>query len=293
MISLVSLRVRARHLDHSNITAAARRVFGGVYQETDIRVFGGEGNQTESGRDLLMVLLPDVSFIIHDFSEPYFDMSAGDEFLDQLDPRAAVRIREHNAWLSVDAVMASPSLSPDALYRFIARLHSEFADDECLLLYRPEDGRWWDFSVPALECLAGENPNQSLPDVTDPPIGMLAADDPRIFEASAEAQRRFGEFRAAFEDRQDGEDYLVKFALTDGVETEHIWMSVESISHTRVHGRLDNRPLKLRQHQLGDPVTTGIEEIEDWYIVGKNRPSGGFSIDLVQSVIPDPRDGMV
>ena len=69
----------------------------------------------------------------------------------------------------------------------------------------------------------------------------------------------------------------IKVPFDAGKKKEYMWVEVLRIDGTQVHGRLANEPRGVPSLKMGDPVTVGIDELNDWlYIDGRNR-FGGFT----------------
>ena len=109
--------------------------------------------------------------------------------------------------------------------------------------------------------------------------------DPRFKAAEAEARRRWPEFVAAFNRHEPNVAYAVKAKFMDGNVTEWMWVQVESIAGDAVRGKLDNDPVDVHNVKVGDHVTKGLADIDDW-IVGRNGSvaQGGFTTKVLQQI---------
>src|SRR5207248_9378684 len=121
------------------------------------------------------------------------------------------------------------------------------------------------------------------------PVVYVAADNPRMKAAVAEARRRWPEFIAAFEGRHrvargasDGV-FSAKAAFRDGEREEFMWVKVTAIENDVVFGTLDNEPGVVKNVRLGQRVKFPLSELNDWiYRQGKDL-RGVFTIAAVRA----------
>lgn len=115
-----------------------------------------------------------------------------------------------------------------------------------------------------------------------PAVAVLPDDDPKLAAAAAEANRRFGEFLAAFESRRPGETFAVKVPFADDYGREFMWVNVASVDDRFVIGRLDNRPAYVRAVRAGQKVRVPRTGLNDWLIVRGGELVGGFTLKVIQ-----------
>jgi uncharacterized protein YegJ (DUF2314 family) len=115
-----------------------------------------------------------------------------------------------------------------------------------------------------------------------PAVAVLPDDDPRLAAAAAEANRRFGEFLAAFDHRKPGETFAVKVPFADDYGREYMWVRVAAVDDRYIVGRLDNRPAFVRAVRPGQKVRVPRAGLNDWLIVRGGQLEGGFTLKVVQ-----------
>ncbi|MEZ6068058.1 MAG: DUF2314 domain-containing protein [Planctomycetaceae bacterium] len=104
--------------------------------------------------------------------------------------------------------------------------------------------------------------------------------------AVEEAQRRWPEFVERFERRAAGEHFAVKVPITRGENTEFIWLEVTAIEGDSIYGELANEPHDLGGLSLGDRVTSGLTDLNDWMFVPVNGETiGGFTLAAINQTV--------
>ena len=110
-------------------------------------------------------------------------------------------------------------------------------------------------------------------------VVQLGADDPGLVAAAAEAQRRWPEFVAAFNEHRPGRKCAVKYsAPIKGGGNEHIWIMVTALGSGTISGPLGNNPVEDIGLNLGDAVTIQTGDVKDWLFTDGQSMTGGFSI---------------
>jgi uncharacterized protein YegJ (DUF2314 family) len=105
----------------------------------------------------------------------------------------------------------------------------------------------------------------------------------KLAKSSAEARKAYPDFELSFK-RKTGENHSVKFPFTIDDTTEHMWISVNDISGTKITGVLMNDPIDLVELKPGDVVTRDASELEDWEYRDSNGVHGSFSSSVLQEV---------
>jgi uncharacterized protein YegJ (DUF2314 family) len=110
------------------------------------------------------------------------------------------------------------------------------------------------------------------------PVVNISGDDPRMKAAVEEARQRWAEFVEAFQRRHPNhESFSVKLPITDGKNTEFIWVSVEAIEGDQIVGDLANEPVDLRFMKLGSRVRGSVADLNDWAYISDGEMVGGFT----------------
>lgn len=183
----------------------------------------------------------------------------------------------HRGWVGVDFVAGD---KPDDMYGLLGQIAAELITPSASLVFIPalslvarptaelteamRQGRWID----RLEVL--------VPSM----LHTRPQDDEALAAAADEARSRFDEFAIAFEEGS-GREFSVKFPFTDGAQTEHMWIAVESINGDSILGTLGNQPGIVTNVREGDPVTRTLDELEDWLYMDGETMVGGFSVRVL------------
>jgi uncharacterized protein YegJ (DUF2314 family) len=225
---------------------------------------------------------PPAFFTIHCFDEPYFD-DPEDVAESVPELRAQQAIAQHKAWISVDLIhwMGEDDDRTEA-YRLIGRLLAELADENCLAVLDPGEGRIFVYDPETERKLRSDNPLRELQEMYYAPIATIDGDDEQMKAAVAEAKRRWPEFIAAFEGRDNEEnDFLIKAPFSHDEFTEFMWVKVTGIENRVVYGELGNEPANIPQLHEGDLVRVKEEDVNDWMCVLQGKPVGGFTLKVL------------
>jgi len=237
--------------------------------------------------------------LIHNVDAPYFDdPDAVAESVREIRVRQA--IEQHRAWVAVDVVQwfgAEDDEGRRHAYRLIARLLAELADENCLAVVEPVEGRVFLYDPTTEEKLRSDDPLEALCDWYYPPVLVIEADDPEMQAAVNEARRRWPDFVAAFEARHDqhGDEeppFLVKAPFTDGEHVEFMWVRVTGIENQIIYGVLENMPANVRSIHVGQRVRVRLDNLNDWMCILDGKPAGAFTLQVLakKSRTDDPPD---
>jgi uncharacterized protein YegJ (DUF2314 family) len=223
-----------------------------------------------------MARVGDHMLLINTFPAPYMQNPArAAERIDELRLRKAVA--EHRAWLSADLLGQYEGEALEKGIETIARLAAALADHRCLALYLPHADRLIPYDPDLPGKLREPNPMGALGWAMSPVV-PISGDDPRMKAAVAEARERWPEFLAAFRSPKPGQQHFaVKLPITDGKNTEFIWVSVVSIEGGEILGDLANQPVDLRFMKEGDRVRGKLEDLNDWAWLEGQELVGGFT----------------
>jgi uncharacterized protein YegJ (DUF2314 family) len=109
-------------------------------------------------------------------------------------------------------------------------------------------------------------------------VMKVAADDPELAQARAEAKTLLPEFIAALSAPERGQIFSLKVALpTSDGSSEHIWLGQLEYAQGRFRGKVDNVPA---DHAIkeGAVVVVREDEVEDWSIAQLERKSNSLTI---------------
>jgi uncharacterized protein YegJ (DUF2314 family) len=294
LMSLVLLFREPVYLEPQTLARVASRAW-----DADIQIAteedGDEPLGTEQARSMLVGQSPHFFcshwpglFLIHNVDAPYFDdPDAVAESVREIRVRQA--IEQHQAWIAVDVVEwfgSDDQSGRRQAYRLIAKLLAELADENCLAVVEPGEGRAFLYDPTTEEKLRSDDPLDALRDWYYPPVLAIEADDPQLQAAVSEARRRWPEFVAAFETRHDqhGDDeppFLVKAPFTDGEHVEYMWVRVTGIENQVIYGVLENTPANVRSVAEGQRVRVRLDNLNDWMCILEGRPAGAFTLQVL------------
>ncbi len=269
-ISLVLLLKQPRVLDAGALARAASEAFG-------VTVTPGEEVAGETPHFLLH--LDGRLFAVHNVAESYFDNAAA-VAAETPELRLRKAVARHRAWLSVDFLHAALGAERDP-YPLLGKLAAALAGDDCLAVCVPARRCVYPYDESVPKKLRGADPLSALRRSRPVPVVGVRRNDRRLRAAVAEARRRWPEFVAAFEERQQGQIFSVKVPVREGRLTEHMWVSVSALENDMIYGRLDNEPLDVKRLHAGDRLRVPVGDLDDWLFTNGEALAGGFTIDVL------------
>ena len=113
----------------------------------------------------------------------------------------------------------------------------------------------------------------------EPEFFVIDDQDSQMRHAVHDARKTVGVFIKALQHpAADQRDFEVKKPFVKDGEVEHLWLSDVHFSGNRLHGRVDNRPQKIKGLKVGDLVSVNPDEITDWAFVENGKLHGGYTI---------------
>lgn len=222
-----------------------------------------------------------VLLCIHNRAEPYLDDPEA-AAAECRDARLAGLMREHRAWISIDAMQSlDPAVPRESFYPQMARFIAALDHSSCLALFVPQTDRCLPWTDDLRAALLSPDPRQSLQDLYPEPVLQMSDEDPEMKAAVAKARERWPEFVEAFNRREPEQPFAVKFPLHDGENVEFIWMNVSAIEGDTIRGTLGNTPLAGHRYSEGDPVETTVQELNDWMYSEGEKLAGGFTTEVL------------
>ncbi|HOF87107.1 MAG TPA: DUF2314 domain-containing protein [Armatimonadota bacterium] len=290
MISLVLLRSSRLALTEDDVRARVSRALGtqfdlGNEHATEfVMEMPKEARPPFGEGQTFMVQLNAGLFFVHSYGQPYADLDGR-----AVDGITDLRLRrimtDHRAWLSVDLLSAPEGAAREAAYPTIGKILAAMLDAESLGVLAPQLSRCHPLNDDARDALRGDDP-LALFSAMPVPILSVAADDPAMTAAIAEARRRWPEFVAAFTARAaETQGFHVKAAFTHGDATEHIWVEVDAIDGETITGSVGNDPENIPGLQYHDRVTVTVERISDWLYFNGQEMVGGFTVKVLTEMI--------
>ncbi len=288
LVSLVAFLPEPLFLDNTVLAHLAGRcwdVHMGTEEDESVESFVvGESPH-------FLVKYEDCFFTVHNVDVPYFEEPAEiAEHMNELRIRHA--IEDHQAWVSVDLIRGDESATDEqAAYRLIARLLLELIDDDCMAICCPGTGQIYPYHESLQRELQKGDPFDTLRELFFPPVLGIEADDPRMQKAVQEARERWPDFMSAFEKRDGDQHFSIKAPVTDGHNTEYIWVNVSAIENDIIYGTLGNDPVNLRGYRLDDRIRVPLHDLNDWMYIIDDQIHGGFTLEVFKQISrPQPED---
>ena len=279
MTSIVLLRSKPKFLDDKVLLEIIRDAWDPARKWSDEELFvAGES-------PVFIVRSPQGMWTLHNRSGTYFDDMSAAERIPDLRLRKAVR--EHSAWLAVDLMHSfDESLSPDLYYPYIFRLIRELADEDTLVIFRPETGQINIWSGEVADSLGSADPLGEFSTPVHSPVIQVSDRDPRMKEAVTEARNHFHIFRKHWEERTPDDGFIVKAAIKRKGNSEIIWILVTGLESEFIHGTLANQPVDLDGLKAGDTVEVPLADLYDWAVSLKDsrEPIGMCTEKVVRMV---------
>jgi uncharacterized protein YegJ (DUF2314 family) len=121
----------------------------------------------------------------------------------------------------------------------------------------------------------------------NPPVAYIADDDPRLREASRQAQESLASFVQQLEGPHDQHiNFAVKTALhEEGARSEGVWITWLRFDGKSFHGTVSNEPVHLKKTFLGSKVSVESEKVVDWLIVDNGKLQGGFTVRVLRDAL--------
>jgi uncharacterized protein YegJ (DUF2314 family) len=221
--------------------------------------------------------LPDGLFSVHAVAHPYFENpTAIVAHLTELRSRRAVAF--HRAWLAVDCLHNPVEGSHS--YATVGRLAAMLAERDCLAVCLPAQRHLVPFDEKVMQQLCAPDPVQALEANHPRKQREVSPKDPRFLSAVREARRRWSEFVAAFERRQEGQLFSAKIPIRHGRVTRYAWAAVSALENETIYADLDSIPLHRNHRQPGNWTGVSVTELQDWLYTDRQRLVGGFTLDV-------------
>lgn len=287
MISIVGLVSELPFLDDAVLARHVQAAWGVTLDTTS----DDPGDFVVGEAPLFVVRAHDTMFMVHYFDRPYFDDSEA-VASSMRDLRVSHVIEQHKAWFSVDLMATNGADATDSdNYLMIAGLFAEIVDDHTLAMVFPAFHVCVPWEDQLEDILRSEDPLQAA-SIRHFPVVRVDANDPRMLALVDEARSRFEEFVAAFESRTSSEQtFAVKTPVQAGDNTEMIWVRVTGIENGVIYGELVTKPVDLGEMEMGDRVTSRVDDVNDWiFSTADGESTGGFSIQLLSDIYTEHAD---
>ena len=234
-----------------------------------------------------LVKLKSGSYVINNVAEPY--VAADDKMLDDIkDPELRKALAAHHAWVSIDWAAPKEPADVQHCYQDMGKIAAAIAGKDALAIYNPDLDDFTLYSEPVAKSLCCEDPLTAFPGGSD--TVSIRDDDPQLKAAQAEAKKGWPDFVKAFRGKA-GTAFAVKGRITEGDDTEYMWLAVDAIDEAKVHGRLDNEPSTLTKLKIGQDLHITLADVDDWtYLNSEKQPVGGFTSNALSHAADQPAD---
>ena len=111
-----------------------------------------------------------------------------------------------------------------------------------------------------------------------PGYQQVAEEDKQMDRAVEHAQRSLGFFMAVLRAKKDGDSqFEIKKPFVDGDRVEHLWISAVTFDGKNFHGRINNKPLEVKNVRFGERVTVAPKDVSDWMFLKDGKLMGGYT----------------
>src|SRR6266481_9725150 len=110
-----------------------------------------------------------------------------------------------------------------------------------------------------------------------PGYAQVSDDDKAMDRAVEHAQRSLGFFMAVLRAKTSGDStFEIKKGFVDGDKVEHLWVDRLTWDGKNFHGRINNRPLDVKNVVMNETVIVAPRDVSDWMFVKGGKLMGGF-----------------
>jgi uncharacterized protein YegJ (DUF2314 family) len=104
-------------------------------------------------------------------------------------------------------------------------------------------------------------------------------DDPQMSEAVNKARKNFGDFLAAYKNRNESQrSFSVSIPFAAEYGPEYVWLTTFEEKDGKLFGIVDNLPQSVTTVKLGDRVEVNEQKIFDWFYIENEKLVGGQTI---------------
>lgn len=108
--------------------------------------------------------------------------------------------------------------------------------------------------------------------------------DKAMDRAVDHAQKSLGFFIAALQKKRAGDErFEVKKGFVDGDKVEQLWVDHLSWDGHEFRGRINNKPIDVKNVHLGQTVTIAPRDVTDWMFVKEGKLMGGYTTRVIYS----------
>ncbi|MDI1310533.1 DUF2314 domain-containing protein [Prosthecobacter sp.] len=275
LLSLVVLLHEPRELDEHTLGALVSKAVGVKHSHDE-----SKGSFVVAKPPHFLVKLKSGSYVINNIAKPYVENS--NKALDEIkEPELRKVVAAHHAWVSIDWASATEPEDIQQSYQDMGKIAAALAGNDALAIYHPEIDDFVLYSEAVGKTLCSDDPLQAFANSGGgSDVVSIRDDDPQLLAAQEQAKKGWHEFMHAFREKA-GTEFAVKGRISEGDHTEYLWLSVDSIDETKIHGRLDNEPATVTNLKMGQDLHIQIADVDDWiYLNKEKKPVGGYTIKV-------------
>jgi uncharacterized protein YegJ (DUF2314 family) len=276
LLSIVVLLPAPRTLDEADVSALVLKAVGADHIAND-----GKPGFIIAKPPHFLINLKTGSYVLNNINQPYVE-DVSKQLNDIQDPALRKSLTAHHAWVSIDWAGTTEPDDIRKAYQDMGKIATTLAGDKALAVYNPEIDDFVLYTPAVGTLLSSEDPLQAF---AAPGTIYMRDDNPQLLEAQALAQKEWPVFLKAFRDKA-GSEFAVKGRIIEGDRTEFLWLNVDSIDATKVHGKLDNKPASFTGLKMGEDLHINISEVDDWlYLDKEKKPVGGYTIKVFDKLV--------
>jgi uncharacterized protein YegJ (DUF2314 family) len=119
---------------------------------------------------------------------------------------------------------------------------------------------------------------RSLKSPGHPGYVQVPDEDVGMDRAVEHSQRSLGFFMAALRAKKPGDTmFEIKKGFVDGEKVEHLWITNVKYDGKNFSGKINNRPLDVKNVRLGQRVTISPRDVSDWMFLKDGKLMGGYT----------------
>ena len=135
-------------------------------------------------------------------------------------------------------------------------------------------------------CGCGKKPPTGAKDMRPDKVTYVADDDPRMNAAIEKDRATVDTFIAALKAPKASQSaFSIKMAFTEGVNTEHMWLTPVTYDGTNFQGTINNEAAKVKNVKMGQKVSAAPSKISDWMYIDNRKLVGGYTLRVLRDAL--------
>lgn len=205
------------------------------------------------------------------------------------DPELRRAIKEHTAWVSVDAfgLKSIPKLEARTMIynKILGKVAAELLDEQCMVIYAPAESRFGRVTADTETMLRDGRVGDLLDDDDlNIPMVHVESSDEQINAAIETARARLPELIGTFQRIGAKSNAIIKAKFCDADNNcEHMWCEVKAVEAGVVIAEVANRPTNPKLPARGQSVRITRDMVSDWACADeKGKVAGPFVEKLLR-----------